>query len=471
MEHQKSTITFPKLQKCIAHAAKITTIQSNINNKISQTPLESLSHLENFTSHKNFTDLIEFYKNILEIDDSLRKTNFKLKSKVYSVGHIQENKIVEKIEVFWETLSKLDQYDGILVAEDLKNTYLMDFKTNLDALKMSFFHSLKKFAPEMENGVKPLAIFIRKNLNRLEFEEEYVKTFFNKFKMSEEPKTNEVIEKINDWKIPKIKRSTLEIFGDDSEPLVKVIEGLLLVDAKIKVSKMLLNIEKKNKPDDIVVCIAIYEGTSKIKGFSELVEEIIKLSSNLLLTLYSKIGVAQAPNKYCDAESFVASAAVICKGTQKNVSFTNDVRKISDFIEKGCGLGVILGSKLYNKIHELAQSLNGIKKCVYLINNLFLISSFYEFHENSLIRSECADQCDALCGVWETELNKRSNRDLTSFIDTNLLVQKSYLLPDGYRNDAVKRISSLIEKFSANNLYSNKKEVLKEYLDNLFTGR
>ena len=323
------------------------------------------------------------------------------------------------------------------------------------------------------------------NRDRKEFFNRYSETVYSRFKFrTYESKFEEVLEKISGTKnlFVELDRTNNALLGKgDAENITKVVAEILIVDIKEKISSALMNINKRNKPEDIAFIVALSsffvapqnKFEPVFKHLADLKEECFKLSTNLFATLYEAIGFTTAPNKFCDAEPFVIQAGTILKAISKDRSFGRELLKRCTLVSSDTvdGLNCELGSKCYQKIEDVLKKITGVRRSIFLINNLYVLKDFLKEHNKKRLSDWIAESQVEVVEVWQRECSRRRGTDITSFLDTNIEVQKRYILPADIRESLVEMLSGMIKDVLEGSKYTGSKEKLLDNLSQLFTGK
>lgn len=487
-----SDISFEKVNECEKLAFKMELVQKSINEKVRSAPLDTMSKLNAFIEPQNsIKKVIDFYKIFIAVEKAVKTNRAFLESEVPQEKEFNHIKLLKnkeflgKMETILTSIKKVYFYNKVLIVSEFLRSHEAFIEKNLHMCENSFLHSLRKDLPSYEELGIEFCRFLIRNRDRKSFFDKYAKAFYDKFRFrSFESRLDEVLEKAfaTEGLFEEIDRTNNALLEkEDAENMTRIITEMLMADRKSKVSEVLMNLSKRNKPEDIAFIIALSSFFripqnklgSVFRHLEDLRSECLKLANNLLITLYEKIGLTTTANKFCDTEPFVIQANTILRGMIKNKGFATEIIMRCDFVssktvEELCDE---FGTKCYEKIEEILVTVTGVRRHIYLINNFYVLQNFLKEYNNRRLSDYITEAKREILDVWRRECDKRKGLDVTSFLDTNLEIQKRYFLPSDIRQELMEHLSGIIADMVESSIYNGSKKAALEQLSQLFSGK
>lgn len=465
-----------ELEKCI----------KNIKKQLQNIPLNVVHEVDSFeVEREKIDEIINFYHKIMEVNEIFEKqmkfleSNF-ISTENYQLVFIKKSNFLNSLILLIEKRNEIRFYDEINMVNELIDKISPVIHKYIETIRRSFFYSLDNHLPEFEEYSDEVSLFLQKNIGKKKFIEEYTKLICEKFKFGNiYRKKGEQIDKIAYFDVlaDKIKNTnSFLLHPEDVNPINQTILKFLIADGKSSISDTLLKLEKRQKIEDVVFLmglISIFHQKKNYVEFTDLKEECFKMINNLLVNLLSEIGLAAKPNKFCETEKFIKHSKVIVNTFDKNEDLTCEILKKVETIRSNNNseLKEELGKKCFTKVVNLSDTLEGMNKRIYLLNNYDSIKELIEKFGKNDLHELVLENKDEIINIWRNELKKRERRDVTEFIDSNLQVLKKYTLPGFLRNDIINAFKESIFEIIKNSSYRNRTDKIEKELDEAFMGR
>lgn len=485
-------ITPEKVYRSEELALKIERVRDETNDKVRDAELAEIGGLDELMGPRdNIKRVIKFYEAFISTDRDVTSGIALLKKDVHyegtpSLGILDNNMFVERMEKVLGSMNRLCAYEQVDIVRDFVKQHRPFIHENIKTCENAFFHSLRRHAPGFEAPhASKFARFLAEHTDRRRFLDRYVEVFYERFRFrSSETRFGDIVARIAGYQslFSEIERTCDTLLGpDNAENGTRDITEMILADTKQKVSSMLMVMEKRSRPEDIVFLLALAPILTPPRNkfepmfgrFHDLKEECYKMFNNLIATLYERIGSATAPNKFCDTEPFVLHANTIVRAISRDedlgLMFTDRCPLIASKSVKD--LEVELGIKCYEKVVDVSRSITGIRRSTFLINNLYVMQNFLEEYGGKKLHDLITECRDEIVQVWKKECEKRSGADITGFLNTNIEVQKRYFLPGDIRVGVVAGVTDVVRSAVENSVYSGTAASMLDSLSEIFSGR
>lgn len=487
-----SNITLEKINECEKIALKIERLQETINKKIGDTPSTAMASLDKLTEPKeSINRIIKFYETLIMADKQISDGISKIKHSLvegrddWRLDVLASSGFVEDLDCVLENMQRVNMYSKAEVVRDFTRTHKPYVDKSLKMCEDSFFSSLRRNAPGYEASAPKFCRLLIKSLDPKTFFTRYADVFYEKFKFRMlETKFAEVLKKthgIQSLFLEIEKTNDMILAKDQAENMTRVIAEMLMADIKQSLSTVLMNVDRRSNPEDIAFIVALLNTLAVpqnkfepvFRHLDDLREECLKLANNLLVALYQQIGFTTEPNKYCDAETFVPQTSTILTALKKDKECAAEIMRRCSIVSSTTveDLVVELCTKCYRKIEQISKDMTGVKKSIYMINNLFVLKSLVDECDSKSLADAVTKNHKDIVGVWERECGIRKGSDITNFIDMNVDAQKRYFLPPDVRKGVVSDVSRVIKNVLESSTYSGSKESLEGELAHLFSGK
>ena len=481
-----------KIHVCESLAARIERLQEKINARIREMPVSVMDNLDPFVEPRKFAEgAIVFYETLISASETVSSKLEAIRSsisgdeEVKHLASLQKSGFVEHMGAIQECMRALEMYSGFFVVEDFARIHRAQISSRLRMCEESFFYSLRKHAPKCAQEAPVFARFLAESMEKRDFVQRYIDTFYQKFMFKDfEIKGAAILGKVSGMHSTflEIERTNTGLLGPEmAEDITKMVTEMLMADAKQKTAATLMNVDKRNNPDDIAFVAELYSvlGVPEdrfgpvFSHLSDIKDECLKLASNLLVTLYEAIDLATAPNKFCDAEAFTVSAGRILTAIKRYEEFGRAfVASCPITSSMTCEeLLTEVGTKCYSKVVEVSRTISGVRRCIFLINNIYIIQKFLNERDGRDLSEQIRRNQTEIVSVWRRECDVRRGTDITSFLNSNIDIQKRYYLPDPIRGSVKGGVQQIVEESLALSTYKGSIRQLREELQHLFLGR
>lgn len=444
---------------------------------------------------RNVSSLLSFYDTFMSARDCI-ETEYGRLSGVFGeakekdgfsprdLGKLKEKEVLESMQRLIEVEKTLRGYENIrMVATELDSLNRFIGKV-LDALSESFFISLKKL-PEKDPELLEFAAFLLSNTDKKAFISEYTNTVYSIMGF-DDIGTNTKLLLDRTKNLTRFFSGIVEmndhILGvENSKATNTGLLKMFIIGLRRTIADILVITEKKEKAEDIPFLVSLnshinHSAGPRIDVIEELFvfkNEINKIIYNCMLGYFEELSVLESPCKCSDVEPLcieiidvlnafydhrdVAEAFASAYGSDLNVRTAEDM-----FVE--------FSSRTIERVLVVADSLRGIAKDVYVINNVYGFQNYLEETNGIPISEMISASVKNILEVWEKELYKRKEDDITDFLDKNIENQSKYLLPAEIRGALVGRISKLIADTLKNKKYTNGVEELHSSIAKLYSA-
>lgn len=445
---------------------------------------------------KNIDKLLLFYNTFISAKGTVDEERHRLsgifgeardedKFSPRSLKTLKEKDVLSSLQTLLTMGDTLRRYKGVrVVATELESLSSFTGKV-MDAVGESFFSSLKKL-PEHDPELQEFATFLLSNVEKTRFISEYTNIVYSRLGFDDiGTNTKLLLERTHDLDrfFSDIVEMNDNILGVDNSRTTNV--GLLkmfVIGLKRAIADSLIKVEKEERTEDVPFLIGL---TSRLKqpadSRTRTVEELFvfkddinKIICNCISGYFERLDMLMNPNKSSDIES-------LCLKIIGVLDAFYDHRDVAEVFAAtyGSGFGVRTAEDIFaefsgrtiEKILFLAESLRGISRSVYVINNVYAIQNYLGKVDGMSAHEVIERNTNSILDVWRTEISKRKEDDITEFLDVNIQNQSKYLLPSGVRDELVGNILKLIDEALSTKKYSNSIDDLHSSIEGLYSAK
>ncbi|AFN83943.1 hypothetical protein EROM_101280 [Encephalitozoon romaleae SJ-2008] len=465
-----------KLKKCAEISREIETQANRLSSLVERLQLSVIDGFRPYINpKKNIGKLLSFYNSFILTKETIEKEKSKV-IKVFGESEkrflprdlkmLLEKKVMESAQTLIDMSSVLKEYREVKIVGLEINSLNEFIEKTMDGISESFFGSLRR-SGEYKPEFREFAAFLLSNGNRRRFMSKYTDTVYSTLgfddigtdiKILLERTTN--LEKF----LLGIIKMNNNILGKENSEVTNI--GLLkmfIIGLKRAIADNLMKMEKEEDISNIPALIMLndqlnYSGDKRIGVVEELFvfkDSIHKIICNSILRYFEDLDMMMEPNKHCGTEE-------LCLKMKRALDAFYDHRNVSEVFVSKYGKDFELeasqdifekfSAKTVEKILFLAETLKGIPKSMYIINNIYIFRNYLKNIEGIPIEKMIEINLEDVLGVWKKEISKRKEEDITLFLDKNIESQGRYHLPKGLGE----KLASDVEK-TVNDALKNKK--------------
>lgn len=481
-----------KLQKCSRLSEKINKQAKKLEDRVSKAPLSAMDSLKPFIQPKNnIEQILNFYD---EYEESTKKIDLERKIVQESLGGkfkhrklrlLADNDVIGHVNIILSEIKVLEAYQKIKIVKDYLDEANQFAFMVIEAIKRSFFKALENI-PDYDPELRKFANFLIPLQKDIDFLAKYTNIIYSKLCFNEIG-TNYKLLITRTLNLSSYFYNIFEmnnnILGQEqAQSINEGVTKMLIINVKSTISDVLMVSEKDENPDSIPYLILLSnnlrhtEGEVIVKDLEELFvfkKEINKIISNCLMAYFESLDDLNKPNKRFEAEKLVLTIKSILN------SF-NDYEGIAKCYLATYGaffgiknleeLNTSFSTRVLDKIFTLADSLSGIQRSVYVINNVDIIKTFLATYEDTGLEEIISLNAEKILSIWANESRKRNEKDVSEFIDANVEAQKTYTLPENVRYPLVQELKTIIGDLLVDKTYANDISELYRSIDSLFTA-
>ncbi|KAF9765076.1 hypothetical protein NGRA_0007 [Nosema granulosis] len=283
--------------------------------------------------------------------------------------------------------------------------------------------------------------------------------------------------------ISSVNKYNIKILGGANAQIInRGLNKLLLINLKKIIADILIVVEKEENMASVPFCMVLnshlrQSEEAEIKEVEELYvfkNEINKIVCNIFLAFVENLKTIQQPNKFCDIET-------IALNLKRSLDSLEDNKNVSRVFIKNYGpffkaktvdeLAKSFSEMVLNKVISLSKQLDTIKRSIYLINNFYTLKCFVDDVDGLNIKEEIEKSSTMIIEVWKSELDSKSGRNFSNFVESNLESFKSYYLPEEVRREIVPKIKTIVWENILTKGYQGNENALNDSINDIFTGK
>ncbi|TBU05603.1 hypothetical protein CWI36_0613p0010 [Hamiltosporidium magnivora] len=464
-----------------------------IESYIKETPLSTLEAFKTYIEPKrNLDKIIYFYDLFLKSAENIYKQQEKIEiiknKEIVKEEFDKEIKIIKCLEKIKGELFNFKKYQDIHAVKKFCDEVNKNVNLNLEMLEKSFFKYIGHQFPNMNYKTKicNLSNFLYLNREKSIFVKKYVDLFIIKYGSRKiENKYIELVNRViclHEW-IEEVKKVNDFLFEEDiTGSINKEILEKLMLELKVVISHALMDIDRKNKPENLIYLIKLYSSIkikenirdTNMEMLFEFKKECLVLINNLLITFEQNIIHEKKNEKNFLCEQFNKTFLDFCDTFKENNNCLEElIFKFQEnfAFENYDSFVNYYGVKCLRKTFDLSENLKGIQKCVYLLNNLDILQEYILEYKNIKIIEYLERNKNDIIKIWKNECEKRKHKESTEFLKLNLSIQRKYILPDLVRENIISQLSKIIFNLVSNSKYREHQDDLKNKINELFSGK
>lgn len=464
-EYEKIIDALDKIDKI---SRNLDQIYNNMRKNTESTPLSILDTFEKYTvPMKNLDLTIKFYDDLI---DYLKTTNNSMS--VLNNYAKEKNKTNEKdvhavkacrnIKVGNSSISK---YKSITIVRKQIDVTENIFNSLFNVIKKRFFSLIKDNLLHTLSGLDQMSLFLIEYGNKSEIVEKYMSMYINEYSFKKDLSNNaKFVERVvgSSELFENIKRMNMFLFpAEVHEMLNRNMIHLLKEDMKTNIFRLLNLIDRRNDLDDIFTVFSIY----KVVKNHDI--DMLGYLDTLFRHFFRYIDDVSSINEKPNVEEFVVYAGRIVQ------SF--DECFLDDYIEHyGKNFNVSTRAEfedkimltLYMKIKHLSLSMHGLKKNLYLLNNVnYLMKIRNNIGDIALFDDLQKYKKEIINTVKDDASKCRGNS--TKFVNTTMVFFKENKLPKEMKNYMLENIKKIFKEITKQHTYDGNIDDIIKKLDGM----
>lgn len=463
---------------------EILTMLNSTNTSILE-PVKPLIH-----PRRNIDKIVRMYELFWDNHLRLKEKREKLEScdvfrkDYFEIDELEKIGILSILKEISECFEVLENHDQIKIIKQLIEQEKALFNEALKLISRSVIHALERL-PNVVNNLQQYSNFLVKYSEDNEFIKEYSQVCKNRLgfvSCKENPpmilqQTKNLTKQFNMIKSLNNKLLGIKKARAVNEGLIK----LLVLDLKVIISEILLKVEKKESPYDIIFLYQLYHRLKHSDG--ELVEEIedlfvfkdgiLKLIFNCFIQFFGLLNILEKPRADCKAEKLIVELGKILHVFETDKEFLRmwTSRFGSSFgIYNEKELPVNFSEKCILKVFELSDSLEIIEKSVYLINNIYSLKDYLHKISGLEVKEQLYKNCEIILGFIKIDIE--SQTPIKTFERLVLFLKKmnKMTLPEQEKVYLKNKLRKLVEQIMLREGLDGNLPVLFNLLESIFTG-
>lgn len=465
-----------KLKKCAEISREIETQAGALSSLMERLQLNAIDGFRPYINpKKNIGRLLSFYNSFILTKETIEKEKSKV-IKVFGESEkgflprdlkmLLEKKVMESAQTLIDMGNVLKEYREVKIVDVEINSLNEFIEKTMSGISESFFGSLRR-SGEYKPEFPEFAAFLLSNGNKRRFISKYTDTVYSTLGFDDIGTDIKILlertTSLEEFLLDIIKMNN-SILGEENSEVTNI--GLLkmfIIGLKRAIADNLMKMEKEEDISNVQALIMLddhlnYSGDKRIRVVEELFvfkDSIHKIICNSVLRYFEDLDMIMEPNKHSSKEELCLKmkGALDAFYDHRNVSeaFVSEYGK--DFgLETTQDIFEKFSARTVEKILFLAETLKGIPKSVYIINNIYIFRNYLKNIEGIPIEKMIEINLEDILEVWKKEISKRREEDITLFLDKNIESQGRYHLP----KEPGEKLASDIEKIISNVLKNKK---------------
>ncbi|CAD25858.1 hypothetical protein [Encephalitozoon cuniculi GB-M1] len=481
-----------KLKRCAELSKEIETQANALGSLLERLQLSAVDGFKPYINPKrNITKLLEFYNSFISTKETVEDEKSKL-SEVFGESEkrflprdlkmLKEKRAMESTQTLIEMGNVLKEYKGIRMVITEINSLNEFVGKAVDGIEESFFVSLRR-VPEHSPEVREFASFLLSNTNKRKFIGRYTDVVYSTLGFDDiGMNTKRLLERTTnlDTFLLDVIEMNNTVLGEENAEVTNI--GLLkmfVIGLKRAIADNLMKMEKEEDIDNVQPLVMLsdqlnYSGDRRIRVIEELFvfkDSIHKIICNSIFRYFEELDMIMEPDRHRNAEA-------LCLKMVGALNAFYDHRGVSEAFVSEYGKDFSLETpqdifekfslKTIEKILFLAETLKGISKSVYIINNVSIFQNYLKSIEGIPIEKMIEINLEDILGVWRKEISRRKEEDITLFLDKNIESQSRYHLPKELGERLAVSIRKLAEDALRERRYVGNIESLKSSISKLY---
>ncbi|KAG5860304.1 hypothetical protein KMI_02g03970 [Encephalitozoon hellem] len=483
-----------KLKKCAEISREIETQANTLSSLIERLQLNAIDGFRPYINPKrNISKLLAFYNTFISTKEVIEEEKSKI-NEVFGESEkrflprdlkmLLEKKTMESARTLVDMGNVLKEYEGVRIVGAEINSLNEFVEKTMDGISESFFVSLRR-SGEYRPEFREFATFLLSSCNKRRFISKYTDTVYSMLGFDDigtDVKTLlERTTNLDKFLLDIIKMNN-SILGEENSEVTNI--GLLkmfMIGLKRVIADNLMKMEKEEDIFNVQFLIMLnnqlnYSGDKRIQVVEELFvfkDSIHKIMCNSILRYFEDLDMLMEPDKNQGTEK-------LCLKMKEALDAFYDHRDVSEVFasEYGRDFGLETAQDIFEKFSArtvekillLAETLRGISKSVYTINNVYVFRSYLKSIEGIPIEKMIEVNLEDILGVWKKEISRRKEEDITLFLDKNIESQGRYRLPKELGERLAGDIENAVEDALKNKKYTGDDESLRSNILKLYQG-
>ncbi|KAM0672814.1 hypothetical protein CWI42_051340 [Ordospora colligata] len=395
---------------------------------------------------------------------------------------LKENDVMGSIQRLMDVRQNLVEYNGVIVVEVEVISLDEIIKGAIGVVEESFFASLSKI-PKLEPEIQEFAVFLLAHVDRKRTISRYTDMMYSKFGFDGVGSDNNMLLE----RTSRLSHTLLEIadindsvIGKEHPEVTIGLQKMLVIGLRREIIDNLMRMEKEEGISSIPFLVELnsklrHSGNRRTRAMEELFvfkDRINQVICNCMSRYFEDLDMVMNANSKCDAES-------LCVDMRSILDSFYDHKDILEVFVKTYGMSFgltepqdmfqVFSGKSMEKILLLAETLKGISKSVYVLNNAHVFDGHLKHVDNISIEQIVSINIDDIVNVWKHELEKRSEEDITVFLDKNIESQNRHFVPEAYRTNIVEQIDTIVNKALSTKKYMGNTTKLYHQIKKLYS--
>lgn len=395
---------------------------------------------------------------------------------------LREKSVLQSVQTVLGLEEVLREYSNIrMVAVELDRIDKFVAKV-LDVLGESFFASLRKI-PDQDPELQEFAAFLLVRTDKRMFISRYTNVVYSRLGFDEIGTNMKLLlERTSDLTkfFSGIVKLNDHVLGVENSKVTNV--GLLkmfVIGLRRVIADNMMIAEKEERIENVPFLIKLnarlrHSATQRVRIIEELFvfkDDLNKIAFNSMSAHFERLDMVTEPSRCGDIESFCLKIIPVLD------AFYDHRGQAEVFAaEYGAAFGVKTAKDIFKefsrrtieRVQYLAESLKGILRSVYIVNNVYALQNYLEGAGDVSAEDMISENLEDILDVWKDEISKREENDITEFLDRNIENQSRYLLPEKIRVVLVGRVSELVENALSKKKYTGEIESLHRSIDRLY---
>ncbi|KAH9411460.1 hypothetical protein HK407_05g09790 [Ordospora pajunii] len=395
---------------------------------------------------------------------------------------LRENDVIGSIQRLMDVRQSLVEYNGIRVVDTEVVGLDELIKKAIGIVEESFFVSLANI-PKLEPDTQEFAVFLLANVDRKRIVSRYTDMMYSKFGFDGVGSDNNMLLE----RTSKLSHTLLEIadindsvIGKEYPEVTIGLQKMLVIGLRREITDNLMRMEKEEGIGSIPFLVELnsklrHSGNRRTRAMEELFvfkDRINQVICNCMSRYFEDLDMLMNANSKCDVES-------LCVDMRSILDSFYDRKDILDVFVKTYGLSFglkepqdmfqVFSGRSIEKVLRLAETLKGISKSVYVLNNAHVFDGYLKHVDGISIEKIVSINIDDIVNVWRHEIEKRSEEDITVFLDKNIESQNRHFLPEIYRTKIVEQIDMAVKEALSTKKYIGSTTKLYHQIKKLYS--
>lgn len=442
---------------------------------------------------KNIDRLLGFYATLMSAKKSGEEERLKVEE-VFGTSEegflprdlkvLQEKDVIGSVQKLIGARDSLKEYEGVRMVGIEVGLQSEFIKKALAGIEESFFTSLRR-VPEYGPELQEFAGFLLSATDRRRFIGRYTDTVYSRLGFDDIGMDSKLLlertSNLSRFLLEVVEMNNNVLGAENSEVTNTGLLKMFVIGLKRAIADNLMKMEKEEDVGNVPFLMALverlgYSGDTRIGVVEELFvfkDSIYKIVSNCISRYLEELDMLMEPDGQREAEGLCLKIVDVLDALYDHKSVAEvfvqaygkdfGVRTVDEMVTK-------LGSVTGEKVLFLAETLKGIPKSMYIMNNMDLLRHHLRDVEGVSTERMIAVNLEDALGVWRAEIAKRKEEDITVFLDRNVESQSRYRLPSELQKKLSEGIWKLVDDALRQKRYTGSMDKLRNSIARLYSG-